>query len=422
MFASLALAAVLAADRPNVLLILTDDQGWGDLSMHGGPLATPQLDRLAAEGAQFERFYVSPVCAPTRSSLLTGRYHWRTGVHGVTRGQENMRSDEATIAEIFSRSGYATGCFGKWHNGASYPLDPVGQGFDRFVGFCAGHWNNYFDTTLRDSRRLPTGRVQSRMVPTDGYITDVLTDAAIGFIQRQAGRPFLCYVPYNAPHWPPQVPDRFYDKFAARPELDPKEKAAYAMVENIDENVGRLLKKLDEHGLADNTIVVFVTDNGANSDRWDGEMRGAKGSIHEGGIRVPCFVRWPGKVDAGRVIGTAAMHIDLLPTLAGLCGVDVDAVPAAGPRDGIDLSRLLLGKTDSLPSRQLITSRVPRSGEVRRFFVAVDDPRGEAAHRSMIREAAAHVKSQVRILSEERMHVVRGISGWPRPSGGSGGA
>ena len=355
-------ALALLASSPNVLVILTDDQGWGDLSLHDGPgLDTPHLDSIAIDGAQFERFYVSPVCAPTRASLLTGRYHWRTGTHGVTRGQENMRASETTVAELFADVGYATGCFGKWHNGSAYPLDPIGQGFDRFVGFCAGHWNNYFDTTLRDAVRLPDGRVRQNDRSTDGYITDVLTDAAIDFIDARGGRPFLCYVPYNAPHWPPQVPDEYYRRFADRTDLDDKEKSAYAMVENIDHNVGRLLAKLDADGLVEDTIVVFLTDNGANSNRWDGNMREQKGSIHDGGIRVPCFVRYPARIPAGRTVKVVGQHIDLLPTLASLCGV---AVPHDLQKtlDGVDLSGVLIGDAadDSIAPRHVITARVGR--------------------------------------------------------------
>src|SRR5262245_21570995 len=181
-------------NRPNLVLIVADDMGWGDVRSHGNDrLDTPVLDRLAADGARFDRFFVSPVCAPTRASLLTGRYHPRTGVAWVTRGLETMRSEELTLAEVLRDAGYATGCFGKWHNGAHYPHNPGGQGFDEFLGFCAGHWNNYFDTTLEHN---------GTPIKTNGYITDVLTDAAIAFIENQRGRPFFCYVPYNAPHGP----------------------------------------------------------------------------------------------------------------------------------------------------------------------------------------------------------------------------
>ena len=181
LFAALAVslclvASTVAREKPNVILIMTDDQGWGDVSSHGNPnLKTPVMDSLAKDGARFERFFVSPVCAPTRASLLTGRYHLRTGTHGVTRGQENMRPNEVTLAEVFKSAGYATGAFGKWHNGRHFPHHPNGQGFQQFVGFCAGHWNNYFDTPLEHN---------GKPITSEGFVVDYLTDRAIEFIEK----------------------------------------------------------------------------------------------------------------------------------------------------------------------------------------------------------------------------------------------
>ena len=333
-----------AADRPNVLLILTDDQGWGDIGSHGNPkIDTPNLDRLAAEGARFERFFVSPVCAPTRACLLTGRYSLRTGTHGVTRGYETMRSSEITIAELLRDAGYATAAFGKWHNGAHWPEDPHGQGFDAFGGFCAGHWNNYFDPLLphppphaptRIEPLLPAGPAR-----VEGYIADIFTDAAVRFIgdRKDGPDPWFCYVPYNTPHWPAQVSDELYEKYAARG-LNPQTAAAYAMCENVDRNVGRLLAALEAWGLGDDTVVLFLTDNGPNSDRFNGGMRGRKGSCHEGGVRVPLFVRYPPRIEPGTVVGRNAAHVDLLPTLCELCGVEP---PADRPIDGRSLVPLL---------------------------------------------------------------------------------
>ena len=300
---------------PNVLLIMTDDQGWGDISMHGAPgLQTPTLDELGRSGAQFERFYVSPVCAPTRASLLTGRYHLRTGVFGVTRARETMRAEEVTVAEVFQKAGYATGAFGKWHNGAHYPNHPNGQGFEEFFGFCAGHWNNYFDTELERN---------GEPVQTQGFITDVLTDAAIDFMNDNAGsdQPFFCYVPYNAPHSPWQVPEKYYQKYLDLG-LDPKAACAYGMVENLDENISKMLECLKKNGIQDNTIVIFLTDNGPNSDRFNGDMKGRKGSVHEGGVRVPLFIRWPNRIPSGTQVEPIAAHIDLLPTLMDLCDLE----------------------------------------------------------------------------------------------------
>jgi len=338
--------------RPNVLLIMTDDQGWGDIHFHGNEkIDTPVMDELAGAGARFERFFVNPLCAPTRASLLTGRYYLRGGVHGVTGGRENMDSTELTIGEVFKENGYATGCFGKWHNGAHYPQNPMGQGFEQFVGFCAGHWNNYFDTELE---------YNGSKLRSKGYITDVLTDEAITFIRKNRNRNFFCYVPYNAPHSPWQVPDEYFEKYKQRG-LDDKTACAYGMVENADDNMGRLLQCLDSEGLTENTIVIFLTDNGANSDRYNGHMRGRKGSVHEGGSRVPCFIRWPGRIAPATKIDQIAAHIDLLPTLVDLCGVE----KPAGPRlDGVSLAALLKGDSTSVPERTIYT-HPPTGSDIR---------------------------------------------------------
>ena len=337
------------ARAPNVLLVMTDDQGFGDISSHGNSkLSTRTLDRLAEEGARFDRFYVSPVCAPTRASLLTGRYSLRTGVHGVTRGRENMRPEEVTLAELFRKAGYATGCFGKWHNGHHFPYHPNGQGFDEFFGFCAGHWNNYFDTGLERN---------GQPVETKGYIIDVLTDAALEFIETHRERPFLCYVPYNTPHTPWQVPGAYWETRDARG-LSREERCAYAMCENIDANMSRLLSGLARLGLERDTIVVFLTDNGPNSKRFNDGMRGRKGSVDEGGVRVPLFVRWPGRIREQTRVAQIAQHIDLLPTLADLCGVSTEGTL---PLDGRSLAPLLLeregGKSVDWRERQLFTAR-----------------------------------------------------------------
>ncbi len=343
---------------PNVLLIMTDDQGFGDIRSHNNPdISTPVLDRLASDGARFERFFVSPVCAPTRASLLTGRYSLRTGVHGVTRAAETMRADEVTIAEIFKANGYTTGIFGKWHNGAHYPHHPNGKGFDEFIGFCAGHWNNYFDTTLEHN---------GRPIRTQGYITDVLTDYAIRFIHKNQSKPWFCYIPYNAPHSPWQVPRSFYRKYKKNG-LDDKTACAYAMVENIDWNIGRIVDVLQRKNISRNTIVLFLTDNGPNSTRYNANMKGRKGSVHEGGVRVPFFIKWPGKIKPKSVIQPIAAHIDLLPTLVALTGVKPIKTK---PLDGISFAPLLRGVTrnSKWPDRHIFSFRLgsnPFQGAVR---------------------------------------------------------
>jgi len=186
---------------PNVVLIMADDQGWGDLSVHDNSnLSTPNIDSLARDGAIFERFYVSPVCSPTRAELLTGRYHPRGGVYGTSAGAERLNLDERTIAETFHAAGYATGAFGKWHNGGQHPYHPNARGFDEFYGFTSGHWGHYFDTAMDHNGEFVRGK---------GFIIDDLTDHAISFIGENVANPFFCYVPYNTPHSPIQVPEEY---------------------------------------------------------------------------------------------------------------------------------------------------------------------------------------------------------------------
>ncbi len=360
----------VVGDRPNVLMILTDDQGWGDVGVNGNRvIETPNIDRIASEGARFERFFVSPVCAPTRASLLTGRYHLRTGTHGVTRGRETMRAEERTLGEAFKDNGYATGCFGKWHNGAHFPQDPNGQGFEEFLGFCAGHWNNYFDTTLQHNQGWKK---------TEGYMIDVLTDAAIEFMERnhEAGKQFFCYVPFNSPHSPWQVPDSFFAKYKAMG-LDDTTACAYAMCENIDWNVGRLLDALDRMESATDTVVMFMGDNGPNSDRYNGGMKGRKGSVNEGGVRVPLFVRYPRWIKPGVSVPVPTMHIDLFPTMKYLCTMDMGE--SAGRIDGKPLISFLYGLPGRWSDRSLFTFRGdnPGRGAVRNMrWRAVREGRG----------------------------------------------
>ena len=346
---------------PNILLILTDDQGWGDLNFHGNDsISTPHIDALAKRSIQFDRFFVSPVCAPTRASLLTGRYHLRTGTSWVTHRKEVMRSDEITIGEIFKSAGYATGLFGKWHNGEQYPHYPNGQGFDEFFGFAAGHWNNYFNTTLSHN---------GEPVKTEGYITDVLTDRAIQFMKKNSAeenqKPFFCYVPYNAPHGPFQVPDKYFDKYK-KMGLTDKNACVYGMVENIDDNVNRLLQTLEQQNILENTIVIFLTDNGPNGHRFNGGMRGIKAKVHEGGVRVPCFISWKGHLAENQIIKQNAAHIDLLPTLAELCNIKLTKT---NQLDGRSLVPLLKDKNAVWEKRNIYN--IHTEGEMRMRPAAV---------------------------------------------------
>jgi arylsulfatase A-like enzyme len=365
------LAPASAAPRtPNVVVILADDQGWGDLSIHGNSnLSTPNIDSIGRDGVLFDRFFACSVCAPTRAEFLTGRYHPRCGVRGVTTGAERLNLDESTIAQTFRQSGYATGAFGKWHNGSQAPYHPNSRGFDEYYGFTSGHWAHYFDTDMDHNGSLTRGR---------GYITDDLTDHALQFIRQNRRRPFFCYLPIPTPHSPMQVPDRFYERFAnfnpkltnrdpSREEL-PMTRAALAMCENIDWNVGRVLSEIDRAGLRNDTIVVYFSDNGPNSWRWNGGMKGRKGTLDEGGLRVPMLMRWPGRIPAGRRIPQIASAIDLRPTLSGLAGI-----PVAGnkPLDGLNLQPLLTGAATGWPDR-LIFSMHSRRASVRSQRYRVD--------------------------------------------------
>jgi len=332
--------------KPNVLLILTDDQGWGDLRSNGNTeLDTPTMDQLASEGARFQHFYVSPMCGPTRASLLTGRYDLRTGASWVSHGLETMRLNETTLADAFQRDGYATGAFGKWHNGANGPYHPNQRGFDEFFGFCRGAWQNYFDARIEKNGEPALAK---------GYITDALTDQAIAFMEEHRNGPFFCYVPFNAPHHPFQVPPHYHTKYTARGCSD-ELAAVYGMVENIDDNLRRMLNKLDEWNISGRTIVIFLSDNGPSmprpgegeGPRYNGGLRGRKAEIDEGSVRVPCFIRWPEHIQAGLKIREIAAHIDVYPTLLQLCRL---SNPGTLPLDGKSLVPLLSSPTDGPPS------------------------------------------------------------------------
>ena len=378
------LCFLLGAAKPNIVVILTDDQGWGDLSLNGNcDLDTPNIDSLASDGARFERFFVCAVCSPTRAEFLTGRYHVRGGVYSTSAGGERLDLDELTIADTFKAGGYATGAFGKWHNGMQYPYHPNGRGFEEFYGFCSGHWGDYFSPPLEHNGRIVKG---------EGFCIDDFTSKAMAFMEKshRAGKPFFVYLPYNTPHSPMQVPDRWWDKFKDKKILlhnrDPKRenlphlRCALAMCENIDWNVGRLLKKLKNLGEEKNTIVVFFHDNGPNGVRWNGGMKGRKGSTDEGGVRSPLLVRWPENIDKGMAIKPIASVMDLLPTLADFAGIPVVSKKKL---DGRSLKSLLLGQETRRPERTImnywrgkVSARTQRYrlDHTGKLFDMVDDP------------------------------------------------
>lgn len=335
-----AFAAAAEQKQPNVLLIMTDDQGYGDIGFHGNTMIqTPNLDALAKQSIRLTNFHVDPTCAETRSALMTGKYSCRVGVWHTIMGRSILRRDEKIMPQYFAEAGYATGMFGKWHLGDNWPYRPHDRGFQEAlynggggVGQSPDHWgNDYFDDTY-----MRNGVPEKQT----GYCTDVWFREATKFIENHKEKPFFCYVATNAPHGPYNVDEKY-----AKPYLDkgvPQPMANfYGMIANIDENIGRLLGKLDEWKLAENTIIVFLTDNGTaagllperraggvspqiprEKEKWLGfnaGMRGQKGSQYEGGHRVPCFIRWPSFKWTSRDVPSLAAHFDLLPTLASLC-------------------------------------------------------------------------------------------------------
>lgn len=324
--------------QPNIVIILTDDQAYGDLSLTNNPVSeTPFIDNLANEGVFAKKFYVSPVCAPTRASLLTGRYHQRTGVSGVTRGRENMNLNEQTFADVFKSLGYRTGAFGKWHNGAHYPYHPLGRGFDEFVGFTSGHWINYFNTTIEKN---------GKPLKAEGYLPDVLTNEAIKFIEKSNAeeKPFVCYVPYQTPHTPLQVPDKYFNKYKNKG-VDDFNATIYGMAENIDDNVGKIIHKLKDLDIEDNTIIIYMSDNGPLNLRYNAGLKGKKGSVDEGGVNVPFIIKWKDKINANLTIDEPLAHIDVLPTLLDLVNAKIKL---KNKIDGKSFKTLLEGKENKV--------------------------------------------------------------------------
>ncbi len=351
-------------DQPNIIIILSDDQGWGDLGFNGNQaVSTPMLDKMAKNGVSFQHFYVSPVCSPTRAEFLTGRYHVRGGVSSTSTGRVRLDLDETTIAQIFKKAGYSTAAYGKWHNGGQAPYHPNSRGFDDFYGFCSGHWGNYFNPILEHNGEIIRGK---------GFITDDLTNHAIDFIGQHSKSPFFLYLPLNTPHSPMQVPESYWAKYkniqlTQKGSIPSKEnilhtKAALALSENIDWNVGRLLSRLDQLKLTKNTIVIYFSDNGPNGHRWNDGMKGIKGTTDEGGVRSPLIMQWPGKLKGGIQIKTIASVMDLLPTLADLANIPLDSKK---PLDGKSLKPFLLGQPNSYDADRMIVNYWNNQSSVR---------------------------------------------------------
>ncbi len=342
-----------AAQRPHVIVLIADDLGYGDLGAHGNPIAeTPRLDALAAESARLDAFYVSPLCSPARAALLTGRHPLRLGVRDTSRGAEVLDPAEVTLAEAFAAAGYATAAFGKWHNGLHYPSDARGQGFAHFLGFRGGFLQRRLDPRLeRDGAPFDA----------QGWDSDVFADALLAWLDRERERPAFAWVAFSQPHTPLQVDDARHAKYLARV-AEPANAAVYGMIEQLDAAVGRILDGLEERGLAQRTLVVFLSDDGPSfrdAPRWNAGLAGAKGGVHEGSLRVPSFWRWPGAV-APRRSDALAADIDLYDTVLDLAGVPA---PPGPPRDGRSLAALLRGAGAEASAERALASSLHGVGD-----------------------------------------------------------
>lgn len=355
LFGTIAAAAYsVGAEKPNVLIVITDDQGYGDVAFTGNPaIKTPNIDRLRNEGLLLNNFHVDPTCAPTRSALMTGRYSDRVGVWHTVQGRSMLRRREITMADILGSNGYATGLFGKWHLGDCYPYRPEDRGFQHSVYHQAGgvgqapdYWgNDYFDDTY-----IAGGKHQR----FEGFCTDVWFDEGMKFIKANKDKPFFAYISTNAPHSPYFCPEKYTKPYEGNPDVSITE--FYGMITNIDDNMAKLMKMLDEEGLADNTILIFMTDNGTagglkGGRGYDGGMRGMKNSEYDGGHRVPFIIRWPsGKIEAGKSVERLTAHIDILPTVIELCGLESPDIEF----DGSDIRDLLYTDGKGWPDRALV--------------------------------------------------------------------
>ncbi len=374
--------SVFGAERPNIVIIVADDLGWRDVSYHGGEIRTPHIDRFASDGVRLERFYVAPVCSPTRAGLMTGRYPIRFGamraVYPPWR-EGGLDISEVTLAEVLSRAGYThRGVFGKWHLGhSSVKYHPLRRGFTEFVG----HYNGAIDYFTHEREGALDWHHNYEPVREEGYGTDLTADYAIRFIKKQASGqdPFLCYVPFNAPHSPfqakpehlepyrtlPLLPGRWEGKDAARLK---NRRLLAGMVASLDENIGRILAAIDEAGISDNTLVWFFSDNGGVGGIGDNRpLLGAKATVYEGGIRVAAAVRWPGRIPAGETREQPIANIDVLPTLMGIAGIENHG---GKPLDGIDVREVLTGERETLDRE--IYSYIGQSGEENEQVAVLD--------------------------------------------------
>ncbi len=358
----LANAAPPNAAQPNVIVIITDDQGYGDFSAHGNPvLKTPNMDQFRESAVRFTDFHVAPMCSPTRGQLMTGIDAMKNGCTAVCEGRSMMRADLPTMANFFAESGYATGHFGKWHLGDSYPHRPEDRGFQETIHHrawgitsLADHWENHTDVYYDPI--LSHNGVDKKF---EGYCTDIFFDETMKWIDQQAQeeKPFFVYLPTNTPHVPDIAPEKYLEPYVGDFEGKKMPTHFYGMIANLDENLGRLENFLEEKKLKDNTIVIYLADNGTQStlakEIFNAGMREKKTSVYEGGHRVPLFIRWPnGELQHGKNIAEMVQVQDLLPTLIELC--ELKSIESPLPFDGTSLAGLLTGDSSELPDRKLV--------------------------------------------------------------------
>jgi arylsulfatase A-like enzyme len=352
------LKSVSNIDHPNVIIVMTDDQGYGELACHGNPyLKTPNIDAFYEQSVRMTDFHVSPICSPTRAALLSGREAIRTGTWRPANGVSLLRADLKTMADIFRDNGYLTGIFNKWHLGDNYPFRPQDRGFqESFIQQSGGigQINDYWGNNCFDDTYLLNGKPTS----LNGYNTDGFFDAAMKFIASNKNRPFFVFLPTTAPHGPLNVPPQYVEPYKQMG-LDDREAHKFGMISNIDENMGRLTSFLERLNLEENTILIFLTDNGSSSSTRGGVfnagMRGGKGSVYDGGHRVPFFIRFPAAgILGGKDLDYLTDHIDVFPTLIDLCGLEKSEDIKL---DGRSMAGLLRGSSTIWPERSLFVHR-----------------------------------------------------------------
>ena len=371
---------IVAARKPNFVIIFADDQGYGDLSCYGSnTISTPQLDRMTREGMKFTSFYVAAaVCSPSRAALMTACYPRRVGLpevlwpNSMSRGQRDgmaagINANEKTMAEMFKEHGYATACFGKWHLGNQPEYLPTRHGFDEYFGL---PYSNDMHPPNKRTKYPPLPLIRNEQVvetdPDQALLTRRYTDEAIRFIRENKARPFFLYVPHTMPHRPIRVSERFRKRFTEEQlatikpgSLRSADFLYAAAIEEIDWNVGRIMDTLDKLGLDERTFVVYTSDNGPSAGNA-GALRGGKAQMFEGGLRVPCIMRWPGKIPAGTVCDEMCLSMDLYPTFARLVGAEM---PGDRVIDGKDIWPILSGRPGAKTPHEAFFYMHPRSEE-----------------------------------------------------------